>query len=128
MGNEERRLKQNAATLECAFNHKQPWGSDEDAVILECNYVNGTVKAAYAIGRSYEATRRRRYLLHLHIQQRQAAAQATAPHPAYTEPLTLDAAVEERTKQIAAGEMAPTIMQVSGGYKLVPSKFTSEEV
>ena len=117
------RKQNNDATLQTAFSHGQLWEADEEAIIMEHNYIGGTLEAAYALGRTYEAVEHRRALIQLRIQQGKAA-----PHPAASKPLTLDKAVEERTKQIAAGLVAPTIMQIPGGYKIVPGKFTKEEV
>ena len=119
MNKRERRLKQNEATLICAVNHRQPWGSDEDALILEYNHVGGTMEAAFALGRSFEAVKHRRYLLHLRL------AAKYIPNPP-AKPLTLQEALDRRNKHLAAGGGSMSIIKVPGGHKLVDSRFIKE--
>ena len=110
--NDESRKRHQEETLITATNHRQPWGSDEDAVIMEHNYVTGTLVASFQIGRTFEAVKHRRYLLRLHLKERYI------PTPP-TKPLTLQEACEERAKQLAAGVELPTIVQVPGDRKSV---------
>ncbi|MCK5641134.1 MAG: hypothetical protein KAJ19_10065 [Gammaproteobacteria bacterium] len=112
------RKQRNESTLLYADNHKQRWCSYEDVVVeqLSCTGWIGTLNVGYMIGRTYQAVEGRRQKLRLHV-----TLNPTNRHP---KALTLQEALDEYTKQRAAGG-SPQIKQVPGGWEVVEAVYVN---